>query len=205
MIIKINPEIEIKDIVNSILLIIGGIITFWLIDRVSVNNDTLRTKQILLNELPTLYPEMKIHFTNELSDDKTLLRIKVYMKNKGEYPLFVGYPSLYLMKGNDTIQYYSTPDLTLFGGLISPELEYEINYNVHSYNADSIPNRMAMTYAVNVDQKIINTYGNLLSEAIDQLNDSTIYWITHKQFKYSQEIFDYGENKIWDDFFQNPR
>ena len=148
---------------------------------------------------------MDINFTNELSEDKKLLKIKVYIKNKSEYPLFVSYPSLYLMAGMDTIQFYNTPDLTNFGGLISPEQEYQINYNVHSYNADSIPGKIGMIYSVNVDQNIINTYGNLLSEAIDQLNDSTIYWITHKEYKYIQEIFEYGGNDIWDDFFENPR
>jgi hypothetical protein len=202
--IKIKSEIEIKDIINIILVIVGGVLTFYLVNSISTRNDTIRTKQIMINELIDLYPSMKMKYTNQFSSNKDTLLIRVYMKNEGKYPIFYTSPNLYLISKKDTIQYYKTPDLYDYHGTISPNQEMKIEYSVYGYALDSIPEFVRMTYPVNIEKNLADTYADLLSSAIQTLDREKLKWITHISYNYGEETINMGKNEQWDSFFSNP-
>lgn len=202
---NINTNLDLKDIISFAFVIVGGIFSYCLIDSIASRNDTLRTKQILINELSDLYPNIKIHYTNEISHNMDTLRIRVYIKNEGKYPVSYNSPNLYLISKNDTIQDYSTPNLYSYWGILSPNKELNIEYIIHGYKKDSIPDQVRMNYQISLDNKLTDAYKELLSDAIQSLNDTSLNWITDKVFGYKEKIYKHKKNKIWNTFFENPR
>lgn len=204
--ITLKKEIELKDLINILLLIIGGILTYFLINASEVKNNTLKTKQLLLQELPDLYPNLKINYTNQFSPTKDSLLLRVYMKNEGKFPLELKWIYLHLKMGNKIINHssYQKPNLYDYKGHINPGTEFQIQYEIMDYG-DSIPDRIELNYVTFLDTNIVKAYQELLTERIKSLDDSTLLWITKKEFTYRERTYEYGKNPKWDDFFEKPR
>ena len=200
---KINTEIELKDLIQIILIIVGGILTYCLVNSVKTKNDTIRTKQLLLKEIPALYPSLQINYTNQFNKNMDTLYIKVFMKNYGQFPVFVPSPNLYLLSNMDTIWGYQAPNLFTTYGNLTPNQERKIEYIIYGYN--NIPDSIRMSYPVNLDKKIKEIYSEVLSESFSSMNNLDINWITKKRYDYFEKSYPYGKNTIWKDFFDNPR
>lgn len=203
--IKVNKEIELKDVINICIVILGGLLTYFLITSVTTRNDTIRTMQLLFQETNDLRPNVQLNYTNELTASKDTLRIKVYLKNNGKYPVFTTSPNLYLLVNNDTIQYYNTPDLNNFWGVIGPDSEYFINYTFFGFATDSIPTHVRMTYPVNTDKSITSIFSELMTDAFKSIDDEYLNTVTRKNYLYFERVYVNGTNPIWQSFSENPR
>jgi hypothetical protein len=202
---KVKTEIELKDLLQIILLIIGGVLTYSMVDCVATKNDTIRTKQLLLKEIPALYPNLQTNYTNQFSKNKDTLYVKVYLKNFGQFPVFIPSPNLYLLHKTDTIWGYKAPNLFSTFGSLNPQQERKIEYFFLGYSKNKIPDSIRMIYPVNLDNKIVEVYSEVLKENLNSINSHSINWITNKEFNYYEAVYDYGDNDIWEDFFENPR
>lgn len=202
---KVNTEIELKDLIQIIIIIVGGIFTYCLVNSVITKNDTIRTKQLLLKELPALIPNLKIHYTNQFSKEKDTLFLKVYMKNFGQNPLFVPSPNLYLLFQTDTIWGYEAPDLFSTYGSLDYQQERRINYTIYGY--PEIPDSIRLSYPTfSGNKKLVELlYSEVLSESFKSIKEKDIEWLTNKEYKYYEETYQQGDNDIWKDFFDNPR
>ncbi|MEP0262431.1 hypothetical protein [Dokdonia sp.] len=200
---KVKTEIELKDLIQIILIIIGGILTYCFVNAITVKNDTVRTKQLLLEEIPALYPSLQLNYTNQFNESKDTLYIKVYMKNYGKFPVFVPSPNMYLLSQKDTLWGYKTPNLFSTYGSLAPGQERKIEYIVYQY--PEIPDSIRMRYPVNLDEEITKIYSEVLSESLKSMSHENIDWITNKKYDYYEETYQHGDNTIWNDFFDNPR
>jgi hypothetical protein len=212
--LKIKMEIELKDVINSVLIIFGGILTYCLITSVevtiaksSLENEKLKTRFLILEKVDEkakeLTPNLKINYTNQFSKNKDTLYVKVYVKNIGEHSVFYTSPNLYLISGKETVQYYNAPNLFDYWGDIYPGQELKITYLAYDYAKDSIPEFIRMRYPVtiknNVNLKLVEQY--IKSDEDKALLD----WITNKDYLYEEKAYNFGKNGIWADFFSNPR
>ena len=201
--LKINMEIELKDIINSILIVLGGILTYLLVTSVELENEKLKTKSLILERVNDLNPNLKTNYTNQFSKNKDTLYLKVFIKNLGNHSVFYTSPNLYLINKKDTIQHYETPNLFDYWGTISPGQEIKIEYLTYNYSEDSIPNYVRMRYPVSINN---NLDLKLLEKFMKSDEDKALLkWITNKDFLYAEKTYNYLENRIWNDFFENPR
>lgn len=202
---EINKKLDLKDIISYTLIIIGGLLSYFFIDSVTSRNETLKTKQALIKELPDLYPNIKIHYTNELTPNSDSLRLKIYLKNEGIYPVLVNKPKLYLQSQSDTIESYTYLLNQGFSGTLSPNKEFKINYTIGNYHKDSIPDLVRVRLEIRLDDELKRAYSRLLSESISIIKQKSFNKLTCKKFKYDEKVYKHGDNKIWNDFFENPR
>ncbi len=200
---RLNTEVKLIELAKLLVLIVGGMLAYFLIDKVSAHNDKLLIQKQFLEELPDFYPNLKINYTNQFNSNGDSLYSKVYLENKGRYPVWVYYPIVKLLdeKQKDNGDYF-TENLKGFSGLISPGSSFEITY---LNQADTALHKFAkLDYKVEVDKHLKTIYGCLFQDVLDNIDEETFNYITTKHFGYMEKTYLHDTNPNWDNFFENP-
>ncbi|MFC4996102.1 hypothetical protein [Rubritalea tangerina] len=124
---KINWAIDIADLITILLMIVGGIIAYFLIDRNSKADSRFAVIETLANNVKNISPGLKVHYTNQLSKDRKHLYFKVYVKNISDHDVSLPIPQLQYISSSGEATAIASDDLLGFGSMLAPGADLFIN------------------------------------------------------------------------------
>lgn len=225
-----SRELDTTEIIKWITTVVGAVIVFYFvtlrlsdIETTRINLETsqsIRDEQLsrveaakrtkeAVQEISLYRPRLKIHYTNMLSEDKKNLTIRVYLKNISQAEVYVFPPKLKIVSKQDnpiSNEKYTVDNINSFHGTISPSAIFNIEYTININQIDIVNlKRVLFEYKVEIDDLVSFPIVKYLDTFEDKEHRDHFNKIKVKYFKYDQNIFSYGENNIWNDFWENPR
>ena len=203
----INWKIDIADLINIILLIIGAIVAYFLLDRFQKEDSRFAVIETLAENVKSISPGLDVHYTNQLSDDGKKLEFRVYIKNVSNHDVWVGPSELYYLSGNDKRTHIRTDDVFGFNNMLAPQVDLCIEFN------KDVSIEATKKVSISFNAETIAAYSNTLLLAVSELSDnelkkkikSSIDSNIVKRYGYEEEIYRNGKNEIWKTFCESPR
>ncbi|MDW3192644.1 MAG: hypothetical protein R8G66_09765 [Cytophagales bacterium] len=204
--IKVEKNIELADIIKSIVGLIGAVVIYFSIDMASVRIARNSYQLELVKELNVLLPTLDNNYTNELNETKDTLSIRVVIRVVSEMPSYIHTPRISLINKMDSTildrSLFSVLDSAQSQGIYSPGIKNEITYHVKvDPSIDFEHLFIRAQFLSEIPNSILNRYERLLEK--DEWNN--LKGSLSIDYGYTERIYNSGENPIWGDFFENPR
>jgi len=220
---ELKKELDTTELIKWGTAVIGGLIVFLVITlkdyelkKHQINEYVAKQQEYAANQLLKGFdiakkykPNIKINYTNMLSANSKELLLKVYIKSNSENDIFIFPPKLSLLNNNGneiSSNLYVASDITSFQGSITPESSFQINYKIslNKVNLSSISN-IQLKYEVQMDDTAaapIKMYFEKFGSKEEKELFGKIY---SKNYIYTERIYNFNDNPIWNDFWSNPR
>lgn len=213
---SLKRELDSTELIKWIAAIIGACIAFYLVSLQEIKNDQTRlsiekakAKKEAVESLALYRPRLGIHYTNRLSEDGEYLMVRVFLESRSALEVYIGVPELRLFdEAGRTIasDAYESVDIGSFQGFISPKIPFNISYKIAlSSAAAQAATSIRLDYLVETDALMAKAMRDYLQHFGDEQIDELAARTTSKNFIYQENIYPFGENDIWDDFWTNPR
>ncbi|MBL4765771.1 MAG: hypothetical protein JKX67_10945 [Colwellia sp.] len=212
-----KKELDSTELIKWIFAVFGVSTAFYLVSLKEIENDsarlmieTAKAKKEAVENVIQYRPRLRIHYTNMLSEDGKSLNIRVFVESKSVQEIYIRPPNLSLLNsnGNEIAKNgYSSNNIASFQGFISPQVPFNINYKVSLLsNAAREVDSVRLIYqaeADNISAKAMSSYLKTFNDP--EINKLALDTVVAKKFSYKEEVYKYGNNDIWDDFWESPK
>lgn len=197
----INWKIDLGEIINITLLLIGGALGYYLIDRIQQEDSRFEVIETLADNLKNISPGLDVHYTNQISRDGKDIEFKAYIKNVSGHDVYIGSPFLHFHLADKKIHPVDLKDVAGFNNMLAPEIDLCLNFKV-----SLVKNAELASIVFQADT--IDAYRNALLLAVEQLSEAevkddivkSIKDHTSKKYSYRESFYAHGKNKVWDNF-----
>ena len=202
----INWKIDLADLVNIVLLIIAGVLGYCLLDRFQKEDSRFAVIETLAGNVKSISPGLDVHYTNQISEDGTKIKFRVYIKNVSSHDVWVGPSELYFLSGNGERSHIRSDDVLGFNSMLAPQVDLCIEFDKERTDTTS-------KVSISFNAETIAAYSNTLLLAVSELSDDALKnKITDsinsnvvKTYGYLQELYMNEKNPIWKSFCESPR
>ena len=202
-------ELDPFEIIKALIGVVAAVVIFFAITRSELDLAEQSGRLELAWQLPDLIPTVHNNYANQLSADGSTLEVRVYFRVTAKLPIYVHFPNFGLISpAGDTLawEHYRLTGQKQFMGVYAPGSSYQLRYYLHPHDGYSLEGyRITMSYRTEVPSHIDEAYQRVFDDTPEKawsyLADSVMKFET----SYEEQVYTYGSNDIWDDFFENPR
>lgn len=209
--VSIKRELDPSEIFKGLVLFIGALIVFFSITLAEKNVAEKKVQLELARELPKLIPMLRNNYTNQVSEDGKYIGLRAFIRVASTLPTYIHVPiiTLVLPEGDKLVnignEKYEVKDATQFQGVFVPKSEYQITYKILlKENIDFEKVKIKMSYFTELPASLKTVYKDVYSDIPDSEweNIDKAWGMT---YYYTEKIYKHNKNKIWKDFWVNPR
>ena len=202
----INRKIDLADLINIVILVIGGVLGYFLLDRFQKEDSRFSVIETLAENVKSISPGLDVHYTNQISKDGTKIEFRVYIKNVSSHDVWVGPAKLDFLSSDGKRSQISTDDVRGFKSMLAPEVDLCIEFEKERTD---LTNEVSLSFTA----ETIAAYSNTLLLAVSELSDDeltdkitdSINSNITKNYDYLEELHQSDKNPIWDTFCDSPR
>ena len=210
----INWKIDLADLINTVLIIIGGVLGYCLIERGQAENSRIQAEnsriaivETLAGNIKSISPGLDTHYTNRISADGSRVDYRVYIKNVSSHDIWIPVPTFKYQSADSNAQTISLEGVKGFKSMLAPGVDLCIPFSLPR------PQHPGASPSLEFEATTLDAYRDTLLLAVDGISNvelkdalkASIEKNTRKTYGYGEQIYAHEDHPIWEDFCSNPR